>query len=232
MSESVPKLFDVETLETKDAFHAPFLEISTYKLTGETPLNIDKLVEPIDVSLKFRFQEIQSNRSLLTSEDIYPKEELLFVEKLIKGKTVTDLGCGVNNSGFIIANYFGASNYIGVEKNFAASTFDNILNYANELGKKTQFSIIQTDILSYLEDPNLQENSQDFMILSGIDYRSIADDDHWFRIIQSLELVLSDEGIVIGLNNTDIKLSDVVQSFLDYKLTKIVLPSGFEYYKK
>ncbi|MFA6043213.1 MAG: class I SAM-dependent methyltransferase [Patescibacteria group bacterium] len=125
----------------------------------------------------------------------YAKDEIIaeYFSRLMKDKVVLDLGCGVQTTGYKIANFSHAKEYIGVEKHFGKSAFEKTAETA--AGESTPFQIVQQDMVEYVQD---QSHSADVIFLVGVDLIIIPENE-WERLLQGIHQTLTEDGrLLIG----------------------------------
>lgn len=129
----------------------------------------------------------------------YPrnKEVSEYFSGLMKDRVVLDLGCGVQATGYIIADSSKAKKYVGVEKNFGKTALERISLAA--IGNSTPFEVIQEDMLNYVQDPS---HKADIIILVGVDL-VIIPERHWQILLQGIHKTMTENGrLLIGGGST------------------------------
>lgn len=116
------------------------------------------------------------------------KEVSDYFAHLMKDKMVLDLGCGVQATGYRIACFSKAKEYIGVEKHFGKTAFDRTSLLARS--DSVPFEIIQQDMIEYVQD---RSHRADIILLAGIDL-IIVPEHQWQRLLYGIHQMISEEG--------------------------------------
>ncbi|MEK7181081.1 MAG: class I SAM-dependent methyltransferase [Patescibacteria group bacterium] len=145
----------------------------------------------------------------IESDHHYPKNEEIskYFSTLMKDKIVLDLGCGVQVTGYKIANFSDAKKYIGVEKHFAKTAFERTSQVTTP--DSTPFEIAQQDMIDYVQD---RSHKADIVILVGIDL-IIIPEYQWERLIKGIHEIISEDGrLLIGGGGTT-KPWDLIEKY-------------------
>ena len=181
-SDSAEKdnLFDAQIDERVGALKTAYLKNLTELVTGELIPELSLAEEPQ--------RTIESNHH-------YPKNKEIseYFSNLMKDKTILDLGCGVQATGYKIADYSKAKKYIGVEKHFGKTASERTSRDATV--DSVPFEIVQKDMVDYVKD---RSHTADVVILVGIDLYIIPEH-RWQDLLQGISGIMPDNGrLIIG----------------------------------
>jgi hypothetical protein len=206
-------------------------------LSNNRPL--DREGETLSFSFLDQLVEETTGREFPNSEQNkdYVKEDVRsFFERYIKDGVVLDLGAGNQASGYVISNDLGASNYIGVEMNFAKMLEER----CNSINGETPLTILQADLYDVLSEMEKEGRSVRVIFFSGIDTESDTGSQNVSSVWSKLSNILENTGILIIGGNLDSATPFVENDWGDTdrlkelfeRISDIELPLMLKVYKK
>lgn len=152
---------------------------------------LSRVKDPEKVAEKgFSKEYWDENYSELDTMDgvVNAREHALYLKALFRVQTINikrilDLGCGLGHLGVAMANTFKVQSYLGVEP--SAHAFKEFRDHQLENFKTNDCEIIKTDIISFLESEQFQdEKPYDLGICSSV--LQYLDDDSIHDAMQSV----------------------------------------------